>query len=57
MTSKRYEVDYCVSMPMYGVLNIDEEDADSAEMEGVRTLKELFPDATSIEIEMVRLIV
>lgn len=49
-----YEVDFMVSVPEYGVLNIEADSPDEAEAEAIRQIKATEPDATSIEIEMVR---
>jgi len=51
-----YEVDYSVLLPEFGVLNIEENSSDEAELEAVQKLKDMYPDARDIEIEMVRLI-
>ena len=49
-----YEVDYSVLLPEFGVLNIEADSPDDAELEAIRQLKEIYPDARNIEIEMVK---
>lgn len=51
-----YEVDYSVLLPEFGALNIEADSPDDAELEAIKQLKDMYPDARNIEIEMVRLI-
>lgn len=49
-----YEADYSILLPEFGVLNIEADSPDDAELEAIRQLKEIYPDARNIEIEMVK---
>lgn len=49
-----YEVDYAYELPQFEVLNVDADDAEDAEFKAMVILKELHPDATRINIEMIK---
>ncbi len=49
-----YEVDFTIGMPEYGVLNVEAMNVDEAEMIALDRLKETYPDALDIKIEMIR---
>ena len=52
--NSKFEIDYSAYLPEFGVLNIDAQDAEEAELEAIRTIKELHPEAINITVEMVK---
>lgn len=52
----KYEVDFSYVEPVFRSLEVDAKDADEAEFFAIEEIKQTYPEAQDIEIEMVKLI-